>query len=51
MSSGLVEVKNKGGAEVGVVICGCLTNIVCWCYIVKMVVAVVIVKFIYYLYF
>lgn len=29
----------------GVVICGCLTNIVCWCYIVKMVVTVVIVKF------
>ena len=27
------------------VICGGLTNIVCWCYIVKMVVAVVIVKF------
>ena len=45
MSSGSAEVKNKGGAEVGVVICGGLTNIVCWCYIVKMVVAVVIVKF------
>ena len=27
------------------VICGGLTNIVCWCYIVKMVVAVVIVNF------
>ena len=45
MSSGPAEVKNKGGAEVGVVICGDLTNIVCWCYIVKMVVSVIIVKF------
>ena len=46
MSPGSAEVKNEGGAEVGVVIgCGCLTNIVCWCYIVKMMAAVVIVKF------
>ena len=44
-SPGSAEVKNKGGPEVGVVICGGLTNIVCWCYTVKMVVAVVIVKF------
>ena len=46
MSSGSAEVKNEGGAEVGVVIGrGWVTNIVCWCYIVNMVAAVVIVKF------
>ena len=46
MSSGSAEVKSEGGAEVGVVIGrGWVTNIVCWCYIVKMVAAVVIVKF------
>lgn len=39
------EVKIKGGAEVSVVICGGLTNIVCLCNIVEMVVSVIFVKF------